>query len=266
MSSYLKSLIARAHGPSSRVEPRLRSIFEPAARAAPEPTSPLVGEGTDIAASTPPAAAASPSPPIPGIPRLPVTTPAPPRSPVTPVVPAVRPMPISADERGVKAPADDTTDESGGDLLLPLQAPRVESALLFPAPQPARKKDPGDPARAGPLENVSVAGNGKKGDAADGAEQPNLRSTLSEPRIESVPARAPAPPRSPKTAGTPVANRDRLQTRREDSAPPAIHVTIGRVDVRALFPSVAPTPSRPERPSPQVTLEKYLEARNGGSR
>jgi hypothetical protein len=47
--------------------------------------------------------------------------------------------------------------------------------------------------------------------------------------------------------------------------PPAIHVHIGRVDVRAVLPSAAPP--RPAAPpaAPRATLEDYLSGRKGGS-
>lgn len=50
--------------------------------------------------------------------------------------------------------------------------------------------------------------------------------------------------------------------RREE---PAVSVTIGRVEVRAVFPS--PPPARPApRPAPQLTLEEYVRQRREGLR
>ena len=50
-----------------------------------------------------------------------------------------------------------------------------------------------------------------------------------------------------------------------EQGPPAIHVHIGRVDVRAVLPSAAPP--RPAVPpaAPRATLEDYLSGRKGGS-
>jgi hypothetical protein len=45
----------------------------------------------------------------------------------------------------------------------------------------------------------------------------------------------------------------------------AIHVTIGRVEVRAIYPPAQPAPSRPP-PTPKMSLEDYLRSRNGGKR
>ncbi len=45
--------------------------------------------------------------------------------------------------------------------------------------------------------------------------------------------------------------------------PPAIHVSIGRVEVRAIMPPVAaPKPTPPS--APKLSLEDYLKQRNGG--
>jgi len=45
---------------------------------------------------------------------------------------------------------------------------------------------------------------------------------------------------------------------------PVIHVTIGRVEVRAVQP--APSPARPSTPKPKLALEEYLRQRDEGER
>jgi hypothetical protein len=47
--------------------------------------------------------------------------------------------------------------------------------------------------------------------------------------------------------------------------PPAIHVTIGRVEVRAVMSPSAP-PKVPARVTPRPSLGEYLKQRNGGAR
>jgi hypothetical protein len=47
---------------------------------------------------------------------------------------------------------------------------------------------------------------------------------------------------------------------------PVVHVSIGRIEVRAVTPPVQPTPQRPPAPTAAPALEAYLRARNGGSR
>lgn len=52
----------------------------------------------------------------------------------------------------------------------------------------------------------------------------------------------------------------------EPTAPPTIHVTIGRIEVRAATPAppAAPAPVRTQRAVPTLSLEDYLKQRNGG--
>jgi hypothetical protein len=46
---------------------------------------------------------------------------------------------------------------------------------------------------------------------------------------------------------------------------PSVHVTIGRVEVRAVMSPLAAPPKRPVAPpGPKLSLEEYLRARNGG--
>jgi hypothetical protein len=45
--------------------------------------------------------------------------------------------------------------------------------------------------------------------------------------------------------------------------PPAIHVTIGRVEVRAVM-APGPPPKAATPPGPKISLEEYLKQRNGG--
>lgn len=53
----------------------------------------------------------------------------------------------------------------------------------------------------------------------------------------------------------------------EPNTPAAIRVTIGRVDVRAVMPPSHPAPTVPRvRPKPALSLEAYLQQRNGGQR
>lgn len=57
------------------------------------------------------------------------------------------------------------------------------------------------------------------------------------------------------------------QVRPDTQAQPSVHVTIGRVDVRAATPPSIPraTPQPPSRFQPPLTLDAYLKRRNGGA-
>jgi hypothetical protein len=57
---------------------------------------------------------------------------------------------------------------------------------------------------------------------------------------------------------------ERLE-RIRDEQPPAIHVTIGRVEVRAAAPPPVPDPPA-AAPAPRLSLDEYLEQHNGRQR
>jgi hypothetical protein len=66
---------------------------------------------------------------------------------------------------------------------------------------------------------------------------------------------------------TPAAAPPRAPERRpaRSDEPPHVHVTIGRVDVRAVFAPAEPTHAPAPRPRP-TTLAEYLKQREGGRR
>jgi len=47
---------------------------------------------------------------------------------------------------------------------------------------------------------------------------------------------------------------------------PTVHVTIGRVEVKAIMPPIQPERPKPSRPGPTLSLEEYLKQRNEGKR
>jgi hypothetical protein len=52
------------------------------------------------------------------------------------------------------------------------------------------------------------------------------------------------------------------EARQKPDAPPTVHITIGRIEVRAVAP---PTSARPAaKPRPSLDLEGYLKSRTGG--
>ena len=66
---------------------------------------------------------------------------------------------------------------------------------------------------------------------------------------------------------TPVAQPARARGFERRDEPPHVTVTIGRVDVRAVFPLQAETPRTPApRPGPTTTLAEYLKQRERGRR
>jgi hypothetical protein len=59
-----------------------------------------------------------------------------------------------------------------------------------------------------------------------------------------------------------MASESLLSTQRAQNSEPTIHVTIGRVEVRAVAASTSDS-TRPERPSPVMSLDEYLRTRAG---
>jgi hypothetical protein len=62
-----------------------------------------------------------------------------------------------------------------------------------------------------------------------------------------------------------AAARTRL-VRTGPQAPPTVHVTIGRLEVRASSPPAAPRPRAVAPQAPKLGLDEYLRARSGGAR
>ncbi len=116
-------------------------------------------------------------------------------------------------------------------------------------------------------------------EAASPPTAPVLRPKLS-PAPNGKISRALEQPVTPvlprKQRGTPVAVPPARVRARENSSvnsaaaqreePPAIHVTIGRVEVRAVHPPQAsPPPRQSLPPSPRISLNEYLLSRNRGA-
>lgn len=100
-----------------------------------------------------------------------------------------------------------------------------------------------------PPENQAIARIAPERIIVTRAEQPAPMSGI-QPRI--VPAAA-VPERKPQTAQPET-----------ESQPPTIHVTIGRIEVKAAVPVTLPKRSAPA--SSTMSLEEYLRRRQGGSR
>jgi len=107
---------------------------------------------------------------------------------------------------------------------------------------------------------------------AEGTADAPLRDITHRPREAPLePAISPAEP-----SGIPkprplvleaVIARPREAPHAEPKATRTIHVTIGRIEVRAVMPPAPPAPRpRPTQPVPLLSLEDYLKQRNEGRR
>ena len=92
------------------------------------------------------------------------------------------------------------------------------------------------------------------------AEAPPALGSLTPvitPAFSPVPAVSPAPSRSERAATSRPPRNDASSSRE-------IHITIGRIEVRAVHPPPEPLPQqRPAPASPKISLEEYLKQRNG---
>jgi hypothetical protein len=101
--------------------------------------------------------------------------------------------------------------------------------------------------------------------ASTAAARPDSAPAVGTP-IEGPAARPPAPAR-PGLRPPPLSSRTvrGARNRPEPRGEPTIHVTIGRVDVRAVMTPVG-APPRPPAPVETASLEEYLRGRAGGRR
>ena len=65
-------------------------------------------------------------------------------------------------------------------------------------------------------------------------------------------------------AAAPAQQRSINSAAEQMAAEPTVHVTIGRIDVRAVPTPAPPEPRRPGRSGPALSLDEYLKQRSGG--
>lgn len=254
MSDYLTNLVARTLDPSSVVQPRLASLFEPLANAdAQGRFSPFALEAEEGDARLAESAAETRAPAAPS--SIPAR-----------VEGATREhsaryhtqSPTDAVERQV---ASSAREES------PAATVERAAAAHLTAQTYAEKEAP-TPSAASVVKSKDSASNISAGDASEAVHE---RRVLSE--SEGAPtSRAAARVVEPRLSRAPIVPAAQLppastayDARREDAAP-TIRVTIGRVDVRPVAPAPQERRRAPETPRPALTLEDYLKRRGGGSR
>ena len=198
-----------------------------AARAlAPVPTAPVVAKSEPNSASSPPAAHPEPTAP----------------AQITPAVPALRAPPVAA-RVPVPVPAALLVAKPEPNSAPSSPAVRPEPTAPAPIPPaPSRASRDDAPSRIAPAPRQIAA-------------LETTRAAMSEP-VHSQPPAPPPMPRALRTVRAPQIQRE---------APPpvetTIHVSIGRIEVRAPPPAAA----RPREPaaSPVMTLADYLQKRTG---
>ena len=301
MNDYLGRLAHRALAPAPAVRPRLASPFEPLAGAAVTASAELDPRPPSESRSAQPAGTDSPGAVrndhdqnVPnetalhrsaatasvGSELAPSTTPT--------LLPATGNTGVSP-ARGPAAPRN--VGRAGETPALPVTVLSEGNA------RPKRPTSPQPDARAAGGENVQAdrrfqppldSTTGNHGTAPrDGSLVPPIPTAPTAAFDKSGPLTAPAGAPKPDTAAPPAASRVihphvRLPgptTAAADagraasppvpaaavaSVPPDVHITIGRVEIRAVTPPAAPRAS--SRPAPRVSLDDYLKQTAGGRR
>jgi hypothetical protein len=249
MSDYLTRLVERSLGVVPQIEPLIAPLHAPAGQSlslATEPIAriaPAAGAESDVAqGDTAPVDA----------PNATTSTPA--------AIPSLETQTPRRERRSSELPARSDSEKYAGSGESKRLAPETQTPeTLHPVSLslPPSKKSPENRTTADPQPVIAVPAGA--GVAAPNSPEPARKAAkaLPGPQRVVVQPQVTAPRRSPP-AFPPLS---RQQGRNE---PPAIHVTIGRVEVRAVMPP--PTPPRPAAPppaAPKLSLEEYLKQRNG---
>ena len=168
---------------------------------------------------------------------------------------------------------EETTERKSADLInVPVATPAtrvfaaeshvlVEPSAESPRPQPAvwpRTAQPTEPAQEQPT--VADAKPAFNSLVSAGPKPDTRRAAPTLPFLNPVVAPVPRAP-----IGRRARARASFAAAADPSPTPTIHVTIGRVEVRAIMPA-APAP-QPRVPSsePKLSLDDYLRSRNGSA-
>ncbi len=277
MSAYLERLVNRLIQPEAGIQPRLPGLFEPgplrseatrlrsgaAISALRTEEAPGEAEEVGFPMEAEPLSDHAPKRPISATQLFPSEQAEPqPPQPVQPATPGSRDL--SALQQPQRFPGEAHAAPSVAPEFEALPAaPPVES-FVRETPQEAARKDvpdaPGTPAEgraALPAAMRSLPADIKPAQQLEG-NPAERHPALTRPiltRLASQEDRAPEPaiPQAqPIQAG--------------NGAAPQIHVTIGRIEVRAANPPPAAPRKAAARQGPAVSLEDYLKRRQGGSK
>jgi hypothetical protein len=148
-----------------------------------------------------------------------------------------------------------------GDTQVSNTPPSLER--IFTAAASAKPADsiPAKPGTAFP------APRSQRGDGEPGPRpvSPRPRSVQVEPENTRSQLSLLSPANPPSLSASRKVEKEKPQA--QPPAAPAIHISIGRVEVRALMPAQSqPTSPAQARPGPPLSLDDYLRAQDGGKR
>jgi hypothetical protein len=237
MSDYLTNLAARAHGTSAAVRPRVPSAFEDAPLIASFETTTPPMKQNQIVHSRPahPVAERLPAMPALGAP--------PPISAKTRSAPTEKPVLEQLPPHSSREPSSVEPHQASEAVVSDRSLPRMVAVKrTAPLKNPARDVSNDSPPLAAP--------------STFGAARSDVRPII---HVRKTPL--------PNPVTVPLRLRPVPTVARPSTAtsPPPIHVTIGRVEVRAILPTPQSPRSAPP-PAPKLSLDDYLKQRNGGGR
>lgn len=126
---------------------------------------------------------------------------------------------------------------------------------------PVSRSESGEKEKRAPIEHgSSQLLNGPEIDSREGG-------LMFRPDLEPLRPLPPVNPTSPLgDAGRSVPEPGSFRGMREETPGPTIHISIGRIEVRAVTPAGQPPVRQAPPPRPKLTLDEYLRQRNKGER
>jgi len=132
-----------------------------------------------------------------------------------------------------------------------VQAPLPEIPKMLPDPQPSRRRKTAQESNAPQKLSSEMVTNNNRSTEDDTSTSRVLGPSQMDARSRLVPVR------------TATERLGRANTRQDESPPPVIHVTIGRIEIKASAQTESPKRSSTPKP-PIMSLDEYLHQRREG--
>jgi hypothetical protein len=248
MNDYLNSIVARSLNIADVVQPRVPQLFEQPLASVPEQPDPSLQ--TEMRPNPPALSSETSDTSIIGTDQAASEVRL---SGFEPVKPA--PAAMDTYVKGIRRESPFAVQSiQPKESLAPATASQAGGAL-----DSRSMREPATPSAAGSNQNASPQSDRELSLSTVGPPWKEGSVKTSEPSITSSPARL-----QPSVPNVTLSSMP--QNNRSEQQQPAIRITIGRVDVRAIMPAVPPPAAAPVRPKPALSLESYLKQREEGKR